>query len=213
MSAERWRQYQIAKATGDTDTANRLLSSALVNINVPTGQELLSEPERRARAKKEQEKIMGGQPLSPTDQKGVKATIEEILGEGKTLPFGILPGAALKQEDMNKLWEEAMEATGYSGRGGVAQKQIEQEFDMQVKTLNKGKGLGKLAKQYQWDRRKYELSMQVYKSSADKSSHQSIIKVWGNLPKKMQAMITALRATGKSWEEIATADDLKPYLR
>ena len=49
-----------------------------------------------------------------------------------------------------------MEATGYSARPKVQQKQIEREFDQRVQILNKGKGVGVLANQYQWDRKKYK---------------------------------------------------------
>lgn len=51
-----------------------------------------------------------------------------------------------------------------------------------------------------------------YKSSADKEAHQKIIRAWSKIPKEMQMTITALRATGMNWEEIAAAKDLKPYL-
>jgi hypothetical protein len=100
---------------------------------VQIGEKLLKPEQRLIAAEKAFKQKIRGEPLSPTEKKGVKTTIGEILGEGKALPFGVRPGPALTQEDMNKLWENTMEATGYSGRDTTAQKQIEQEFDMQVK--------------------------------------------------------------------------------
>ena len=96
--------------------------------------------------------------LTPTEQKGVQATIDSIVGGPKALPFGIRGGAAVSQEQVEQLWESTIEATGYVGRGKIQQKQIENAFDRKIATLNKGKGIGVLANQYQWDRKKWETS-------------------------------------------------------
>jgi len=101
------------------------------------------------------------QPLTPTEQKGVRATVEEIVGKERGKLWGIKPGAAIKQEQMEKIWENVMDSTGYSVRSPAAQKQIEQEFDRYIAMLNKGKGTFVLANQYQWDRSKYKKKAEI----------------------------------------------------
>lgn len=123
---------------------------------VQIGQSLLSPEKRREVAEAEYEEKLTTKPLTPTEQKGVKATIVDIVGEKMAKLKGIWPGAYFSQKDMEKKWENAMEATGYVGRSKVQQKQIENEFDRYVSMLNKGKGTTTLAGQYQWDRKEYK---------------------------------------------------------
>lgn len=122
---------------------------------VQIGERLLPPEDRIRGAQADLEKKLAQEPMTPTEIKGVQTTIKEIMGEGETLPFGARLGPALSQEDMNTRWESAMEATGYEGRNEVQKKQINNEFDRHIAILNKGKGLGTLKGQYQWDRRKY----------------------------------------------------------
>lgn len=124
---------------------------------VQIGERLLSPEKRQELAEAEYEKGLTTKPLTPTEKKGVQATITEVMGERRTIPFGIRPGAAYSQEEMNRKWEETIEATGYAGRSKVQQKQIEGEFDRHIAMLNKGKGLGVLKGQYQWNRKKYKI--------------------------------------------------------
>lgn len=96
-------------------------------------------------------------PLTTTEVKGVDTIIGAVVGESKPLPFGAKRGAAVKQADTEKMWEQVAEETGYNGRSRIAQKQIESRFDRKIATLNKGKGVGVLANQYQWSRKKWEV--------------------------------------------------------
>jgi hypothetical protein len=123
----------------------------LVEFGALPGLTKVLTPEERA----EQARQPLVKPLTPTEIKGVDSVVNSILGGPKTLPFGIRGGAAVPQSKMNELWEQTMLETGYEGRSKIAQKQIESRFDRKVRELNKGKGLGVLANQYQWDRKKY----------------------------------------------------------
>lgn len=128
----------------------------LVQIGgLPGGFQFLTPAERKTQARAELKKKVAPKALTPTEQKGVQATVDSIVGESKVLPFGAKPGPALKQEDVGKLWESTMEATGYIGRDRLQQRQIENAFDRKIAVLNKGKGIGVLAKQYQWSRSLY----------------------------------------------------------
>lgn len=134
----------------------------------PPGHKYLTEPERVELARKGLNK-----PLTPVEKKGITATIEGVVPAIKkrlsdlivpTLPpspdiprisqWALAP--EYLQGDIEKMWEQVMEETGYRGMGKVAQKQIEAEFDRYIKTLNKSKGVTKLANQYEWDRKKWE---------------------------------------------------------
>ena len=149
------KKREVGTITKDeTELLHKMYSGSLVSIE--TGQGLLSPKKREDIAQAEYEAKTTRKPLTVTEQKGVNSTVKEILGESKALPFGLRRGAAVTQEDMNRKWENTMEATGYTGRNEVQQKQIENEFDRQVGVLNKGKGVGVLANQYQWDRKKYK---------------------------------------------------------
>jgi len=151
----RWRLEQLGKMTPEQQ--QQYMLKPPVSITMPTGQALLTPPKRLAMAEADYEKKIAQEPLTPTELKGVKATIQEIMGEGRALPFGARLGAALSQDDMSSKWEEAMEAIGYAGRNKIQQKQVESEFDRYIATLNKGKGIGVLKGQYQWNRSKYGL--------------------------------------------------------
>ena len=121
---------------------------------LPGASRFLTPSERTEQAKQPLTK-----PLTPTESKGVEATIDSILGKPKTLLsglFGIRPGAAIPQSAMEQLWEQTMLETGYDGRSKIAKKEIESRFDRKVRVLNVGKGVGVLANQYQWNRSKYK---------------------------------------------------------
>lgn len=150
----RWRLEQLGKMT--PEQRQQYMLKPPVSITMPTGQLLLTPEQRQMGAEADFEKKIAQEPLTPTELKGVKATIGEIMGTGRGLPFGIRLGAALSQDDMSGKWEEVMESTGYSARAKIQQKQIESEFDRYITTLNKGKGIGVLKGQYQWDRKKYK---------------------------------------------------------
>ena len=78
-----------------------------------------------------------------------------------------MPGAKYKQEDVEKMWEHTIEESGYYGRSEIAQRQIRAEFDRHIATLNKGKGIGVLAKQYEWDRKKWDKTKRRSNESID----------------------------------------------
>ena len=118
---------------------------------LPGASRFLTPAERKEQAKQPLRK-----PLTSTEVKGVDATVEAILPKPKSLPFGVRRGPAVKQSEMEASWEQVMLETGYEGRSKVAQKQIESRFDRKVNQLNKGKGVGVLGNQYQWDRKKWE---------------------------------------------------------
>ena len=124
----------------------------LVEFGVLPGLTQLLTPEERA--KQARQPLV--KPLTPTEIKGVDSTVKSILGEPKTLPFGVRVGAAIPQSKMEELWEQTMLETGYDGRSKTAKKQIESQFDRRVRELNVGKGVGVLANQYQWNRGKYK---------------------------------------------------------
>lgn len=148
---------KIETGTATPEEADELKSSLQINRplvefgKLPGSAQYLTEEERKEQAKQPLNK-----PLSNVETKGVSTTIKSILGDRKTLPFGLKPGAAVSQSNMESLWEQTIEETGYAGRGRVAKKQIESRFDREVTALNKGKGLGVLANQYEWDRKKWE---------------------------------------------------------
>lgn len=116
----------------------------------PASAQFLTPEERIEKAQQPLKK-----PLSSTEVKGVDITVNTILGEPKVLPFGLKRGAAVSQKSMDALWEQTMRETGYEGRGKVAKGQIASRFDRRVRELNKGKGIGVLANQYQWNRKTY----------------------------------------------------------
>lgn len=124
----------------------------LVEFGVLPGLTQLLTPKERI----EQAQQVLKRPLTSTEIKGVDVIVKAISGEPKPIPFGIRGGAAVPQGKMEALWEQTMLETGYRGRSKIAQKQIESRFDRRIKELNRGKGLGVLANQYQWDRKKWE---------------------------------------------------------
>jgi len=121
---------------------------------------LLTPGERVAKAKAPLRKA-----LTPTEAKGVDVIIEQVVPQIKPpvdlpilklIPGGMGPGPKYAQEDVGKMWEQVIEETGYYGRSEVAQRQIRAKFDRHIATLNKGKGIGVLAKQYEWSRKKWQ---------------------------------------------------------
>ncbi len=135
----------------------------LVEFGALPGLTRLLTPEERV----EKAKAPLKKPLTSTEVKGVDATINAILGEPKALPFGVRPGAAISQSKMEILWEQTIEETGYNGRGKIAKKQIEARFDRRIKELNRGKGLGVLANQYEWSRTKWEAKQNLKRRSGE----------------------------------------------
>lgn len=76
LAGARWNEFQQAKAAGNTDRADRLLSSSLVNFNVPTGPQLLTDPQRQEGAETDfKKKVM----LSPAEKNLARKSAEEIL--------------------------------------------------------------------------------------------------------------------------------------
>lgn len=153
-------------------TLTKLLEGTpLVQIgNLPGEFRFLTEDEQVAQAKAQLEKKIAPKPLTPTEQKGVRTTVNTVLTESgitggvdskgeliaKALPFGIRGGAAVNQETIGKLWEQTKVETGYSGRNKIQKRQIEVAFDRQIAVLNKGKGIATLSGQYQWNRKQWE---------------------------------------------------------
>lgn len=133
----------------------------LVEFGVLPGLTQLLTPEQR----REQAQQVLKKPLNSTEIKGVDTIVKAILGEPRPMPFGIRGGAAISQSKIETLWEQMMLETGYSGRSKIAQKQIESRFDRRIKELNRGKGLGVLANQYQWDRKKWEAKQNLRRKS------------------------------------------------
>lgn len=143
--------------TGEKAALDKMLEGTpLVQFGKDWEADILGPKAMADRVKKKHKEAMAEKPMSETERKGVISVIEQVVGESKAMPFGVRPGPALKQADMEKLWEDVMEATGYGGRLSTQQTQIEQAFDQYVSTLNKGVGAGVLANQYQWDRKKYK---------------------------------------------------------
>ena len=153
---------------------------------VQVGSKLLSEPTRKTAAELENaEKIRAaqvsaeedeakrisrqvGEPLTVTETKGVDTIVKAVLGESKALPFGIMPGPAKSQEDLEVMWENVKDQTQYEARGSVAKKKIRSSFDIRVGILNKGKGVATLKGQYAWDRKAYNLKLlQPYLEGVD----------------------------------------------
>lgn len=142
----------------------------LVQIGgLPGGFQFLTPEEQKTQAISELKKKVAPKALTPTEQKGVQSTVRSVLIEsgltggldvdgellGKKVPFGLLPGAAVSQERIGQLWEQVMESTGYASRDRGQQRQIDAVFDRQIAVINKGKGIGVLAKQYEWSRSLY----------------------------------------------------------
>ncbi|KKM91007.1 hypothetical protein LCGC14_1232880 [marine sediment metagenome] len=159
----------------EKDELQRSLSRnrPLVEFGALPGQSRFLSPSERV----EQAKQPLTRPLTPTETKGVDVAINSILGKPKSLLsglFGIRPGAAIPQNVMEQLWEQAMLETGYDGRSKIAKKQIESQFDRRVRDLNKGKGVGVLANQYQWNRGKYNAKVGA-------GSPKGLGSIWGRL--------------------------------
>ena len=199
----------IKKREEGTATKNELslldkmeAGSPLVQI---TGERLLSPDKQLNIAEMDYEEKVKGKPLTSTEAKGVQTTIKEIVGSNKTLPFGIMPGEALEQSNMERLWESVMESTGYEGRGLVAQKQIENEFDRQVATLNRGKGVGVLANQYQWDRNKYESQIKSEPKTPPVAPRPELNILWPKLSDEIKSKVSKALMAGATVDEIKAA--------
>ena len=99
MAGARWNRYQQAKAAGDTETADRLLSSSLVNFNVPLS------PEDQAilnRIKVDKATGAAGPGHSPSDRKALAEDMNsrlENIGGAKW-------GPNLTEEDLFKQWQD-----------------------------------------------------------------------------------------------------------
>lgn len=119
----------------------------------------LDASEKISKAKAEKEKRDAGEPLTVIETKGVDTIVKAVLGESNTLPFGVRPGAAVTQEEIEKKWDDVKAQTQYDGRGSVARKRIRSSFDIRMGILNKGKGAFTLGNQYAWDRKAYNLKV------------------------------------------------------
>lgn len=215
MADIRMNEYVKALTAGDTERAERLLMSSLVTIQ--TGEKLLTAEQRQALADKDFVKEMGlSEAQRNTARKSVKTIISE-MSHGTWL--GDMKGFKnFKRNNLIQGYEQYRTENDYASKSTEHQKWLDDNWDSQMTTYNKAgyKDHGK--NEFDWDPKDDRVKelrgkpLEVYKGVKDKTAHQKIIRIWGDLSKEMQAQVTALRATGASWEEIITADDLKPYL-
>lgn len=138
MAGERWNKYQEAVAKGDTDTAKRLLSSALVNFNVPTSREIWDQPERDLVAEVElKKKLELSSAERTTAKKGVEDVFESTpIGAGRTLGwhYGIKDYEKPTVIDMYKQW---LTEQGYETRPPRQKKTLDGIWDGKMALMNK----------------------------------------------------------------------------
>lgn len=138
MASERWDKYQQAKASGDTDTANRLLSSALVNFDVPTSREIWGQPERKDVAEAELKKKLE---LSLTEKTTAKKGIEEIF-ESTPLGAAQWTGWHAGIKDYEKptvinMYKQWLTEQGYETKTPRQKKTLDGIWDGKMNLMNK----------------------------------------------------------------------------
>ncbi len=138
MAGARWNRYQQAKAAGDTDTADRLLSSALVNFNMPTGPQLLTDPQRQELADTGfVEKVS----LSPSEKNLARKSAEEILKgtKGRWWSYD-LPGKTIPdytQEMMFENYKTWRAENSYDEQTPRKQKELDDLWDAKMSLWQK----------------------------------------------------------------------------
>ena len=204
LASERLKKYY---ETGDE---RFLIGQPTVQI----GERLLTPEQRQALAEKGFTEEMG---LSTSQINMARQSVKTLV---KETPDRFAPGWFDYSRDMLiDMYKRFRVENDYESKSRENRDKLDEIFDNQIETYNKVGHTNVMGTdEFDWDPEDDRVKeirgepLEVYKSASDKSAHQSIIKVWDKLPKEMQAEITALHSTGMDWEEIATADDLKPYL-
>jgi len=157
MALERWNKYKEAVVAGDKDTADRLLSSALVNINVPTSRELWDKPKRGEVADVEfSDKVELSSAERTTAKKGVEDVFESTpLGAGRLAGwhYGVTDYKKPTVIDMYKQW---LTEQGYDKRTPRQKKSLDDIWDGKMALMNKmgykfkTEGRGNLTKNEIW---------------------------------------------------------------
>jgi len=157
MSLERWNRYQQAKAAGDKETADRLLSSALVNFNVPTSRELWGD---KGRADAAEVELKDKLELSSAERTIAKKGIEDIL-ESTPLGAARLGGWHAGIKDYEKptiigMYKQWLTEQGYETKTPRQKKTLDEIWDGKMNLINKmgfkfkDKDRGRLSKNEIW---------------------------------------------------------------
>jgi len=133
MALERWNKYQQAVASGDTDTANRLLSSALVNFNVPTSRELWPPKGRAEVAEVELQDKVG---MSSTERANAKKGIEELF-ESTPDNAWAYGWSDYSREKMIGVYKQWLTEQDYGSKTPRQRKSLDEIWDGKMSLMNK----------------------------------------------------------------------------
>lgn len=157
MAGEKLRRYKQIQQTQGQVEADKWLNRPLVNVNMPTGQQLLTEQQRQQIAEADYAQKVG---LSSSEMTNARKSVEDIfnitpIGANRWLGWhaGIKDYEKSTVVDMYKQWRAEQ---GYENKTPDQQKALDDIWDQKIAAMNKSgfvfkdKDRGRLSKDEIW---------------------------------------------------------------